>query len=385
MLAGAAAAVKYTGVVYVALPLGAWLVWRAIRGRASWRAVAAAVAGGAIVFGPWLVKNAIETGNPVYPLAYSVFGGVDLDDEWAARWHDAHAGKVPWSQPAAIPGDFAATFWSVAVATRFQSVLLLAFAPIGAVAAFRMPVGRGCIVVCVWIGLVYYGATHRIDRFWLPLLPAASVLVAAGLLALRRRLPSLARVAFWGATAFHLLMMWYLAPPQPLRMLAQQREEAKVGFLRALEGTEGGRVLLVGEAQVFEADADVIYATVFDRSPLHRYAAAGPNTNELANAEEICRRLRADDIVFIAVNWAEVLRYRLTYGTTDFDSYRTIEALQRAGVIGRPYPMSDPTPTAELTQDERRELAAIGFDLSEPGWVRWEFYQVDAGCRTGGP
>ena len=32
-------------------------------------------AGVAVMVGPWLVKNVVDTGNPVYPLAYRVFGG----------------------------------------------------------------------------------------------------------------------------------------------------------------------------------------------------------------------------------------------------------------------------------------------------------------------
>jgi hypothetical protein len=41
--------------------------------------------------GPWLVKNLMETGNPVYPLAYSLFGGADWDAATNIRWVRAHS------------------------------------------------------------------------------------------------------------------------------------------------------------------------------------------------------------------------------------------------------------------------------------------------------
>ena len=36
-------------------------------------------AGWAVVMTPWLAKNVIDTGNPVYPLGYRVFGGRHWD------------------------------------------------------------------------------------------------------------------------------------------------------------------------------------------------------------------------------------------------------------------------------------------------------------------
>ncbi len=77
--AGLAMTVKYNGVlVIVLLAAGVILLARPRR--------AAAALGAAIAFGllssvpllPWLAKNVIETGNPVFPLLNSVFGGRPL-------------------------------------------------------------------------------------------------------------------------------------------------------------------------------------------------------------------------------------------------------------------------------------------------------------------
>ena len=382
LLAGAASSVKYTGVVYVAVPLGLLLAVRAMRGRISWTTVAAAVAGGAVVLSPWLLKNLIETGNPVYPLAYSIFGGVDLDPEWAGRWKAAHAARVPWSQPASIPGDAARTLWQVVVSSTFQTALLLVLLPLGVWSQWRSPTGRLLAGQVAWIAAVYWLATHRIDRFWLPLLPAAAVLGGAAVASLRAWPSVLARrtatITVAGWTVFHLLMAWSISPAsQPLQPIAQQLAEVKKPFLQAVEtavqNTPDARVLLVGEAEVFEAVTPVVYATVFDRSRLQLFAADATG-DAVDDAAAIRKRLRAAGITHVAANWPEVIRYRLSYGTTDFDSQHTIAALQAAGVLGAARPLAEAVPLASRSVDEQRELVAIG--LGDPSWTPWVLWPV---------
>ncbi len=47
----------------------------------------------AIICAPWLIRNTINTGNPVYPLAYSIFGGLDWSSENAAFYASKAAEK----------------------------------------------------------------------------------------------------------------------------------------------------------------------------------------------------------------------------------------------------------------------------------------------------
>jgi hypothetical protein len=84
--------------------------WHLARERAPWSTWwrAALLFGGtaAVVAAPWYARNLAFTGNPVYPFAYGLFGGVGWD-EWRAAWY-ARAGsglgwdpvellKVPWT------------------------------------------------------------------------------------------------------------------------------------------------------------------------------------------------------------------------------------------------------------------------------------------------
>ena len=50
-------------------------------------------AGVAITTGPWLVKNVCFTGNPVYPLAYNLFGGRDWTPALNAKFVPVHSPK----------------------------------------------------------------------------------------------------------------------------------------------------------------------------------------------------------------------------------------------------------------------------------------------------
>ena len=73
---------------------------------------------------PWLAKNALDTGNPVYPLAYNVFGGRYWDAELDAKWSQAH-GPRPVSMPALV-----ASALDVAGRSDWQSPLYVALAPL---------------------------------------------------------------------------------------------------------------------------------------------------------------------------------------------------------------------------------------------------------------
>ena len=379
VLAGAACAVKYPGVVYVAIPLIALVGWQAIRRRASWLTVATALGGIGLVFGPWLLKNAIETGNPVYPLASSIFGGVGLDADWVERWGDAHAAKVPWSRPWLIPGDLVASLWQVLVGSGKQSPLVATGLVAGLAAVRGDRAVRWAAAHVAVIFAVYWVATHRIDRFWLPLLPAASLVAAVGfdrMLAAAGWVRGAAAALVMTGLAWSVLMLLAITPDRPLRPFSKQHAEAVPPLIALLNDTApDSRVLLVGEAQVFDATFDPVYATVFDRSPLEQIAT---ENGRFASPDTICERLRKRGIELIAANWQEVLRYRLTYRTTDVDSQHTIDRLLGAGIL-EPVPIPPERsllPTDSLDENERRELAAIGVDITGPAWQRLAVYRV---------
>lgn len=85
VMAGGAIGTKY---LMIPLGLGVALYFAVLlllsRGRSALRPLLQAVGVASLLAAPWLVRNTMTTGNPVYPLAWSVFGGDD--------WSESNAG-----------------------------------------------------------------------------------------------------------------------------------------------------------------------------------------------------------------------------------------------------------------------------------------------------
>ena len=91
MLLGFAGGCKYTALPMIVAPLLLVEISRAWR-RRQWSVPLCLLAGFFLTMGPWLVKNLVMTGNPVFPLARAVFPerpGV-WDDAGAAQWVVGH-------------------------------------------------------------------------------------------------------------------------------------------------------------------------------------------------------------------------------------------------------------------------------------------------------
>jgi hypothetical protein len=100
----------------------------------------------------------------------------------------------------------------------------------------------------------------------------------------------------------------------------------------------GAKVLMVGEAEVFDARFALLYNTVFDESvfeELTASASAGA-AGSVAAAEEVRERLRGAGVTHVLVNWREVLRYRLpgSYGYAEYVQPERFEELREGGVLG---------------------------------------------------
>ena len=317
LLAGAAFACKYPALLLIALPAGvAVFIASPVR---RWGKVAAFACGFACVAMPWLLKNLIETGNPVFPLLWDLLGGTGWDAATNARWAAAHA-PPDWS-PARWPHWFGQPLGL----DLYHTSLAVAFAPLAALARPRRAAWLAaalCGLVAVW-----YVATHRIDRFWVPLLPAGCVLAGAGLRWATRRDERPVRVAAWtaagGGVAFNLALcvggvaneVPFAADPEAA---AAWVEEHSAPFVAALNERFGpdDTVILVGEAQVFGAEFAPIYATVWNAPPL-------------ADPDEPL----PPGVAAVAVNWREIARYRDSYG---FDSRvvpRFLDARVRRGEL----------------------------------------------------
>nr|MDQ3331432.1 hypothetical protein [Planctomycetota bacterium] len=307
-----------------------------------------------LAVGPWLVKNAVETRNPVYPLLWSIFDGRDWDAELNVKWKAAH------SPPHHEPISFFQEVVTIAVSNDWQSLLVFSLVPLAFVGSHR----RSAAAVCAYLAFLYAAwwiLTHRIDRFWVPLLPVTCVLAGAGA-AWAENLPdrlanpadgaAFRRLWRYGAGGVALLAILFnlgfvttplAGNPHYLADLDAVAKTVATPNLAVLNDRlpAGSKVLLVGEAEIFDARFPVVYNTVFDRNIFVAWTAE-PQTSQppenwpLRPTEEIRRTLAEHGITHIFVNWREILRYRTTYGFTAFVTPEKFAALRSAGLLGEP-------------------------------------------------
>lgn len=361
LLAGSGMACKYTGLLQVVVPMGLATVIAAVMTttepsnplRAALKTALAFALGLAVTIGPWLAKNVAETGNPVYPLAYSFLGGRGWSPELNAKFVPAHSAKSYRMR------DLGQNVLDVVADNDWSSPLLYALAPL----ALLVPHGRR-ITLALWLLVVYlffawWGFTHRIDRFWVPMIPVAALLAGIG--------ATWSTTAAWRWTcgAVIALALWFnlgligggMDPATGivwsdlsgynafLSDLSTARENAGYPYLAYMNHRlpKGAKVLCVGDGAIFDAQFPVVYNTVFNRSIFRDwFAADAPGTPKrnvpLKPAAEIRSKLHAEGITNVYVNWEWIRRYREpgNYGYTDFVTPARFERLLTEGVLGAP-------------------------------------------------
>jgi len=272
LFAGLACGCKYTAILLVALPLGIGFVMTCVARAASTRAAVSArprapavedrqssprkagprgarpcalfalhavalyCLGSLVTFAPWLARNAVFCGNPIFPLATKWLGyrPGTWDESSAERWERGHrppedsrslAGrtKAIWHEVIAEPRT-GIVLWLLAPAAllpfprrRFQAPVPAVSAVSGATraktpthsarragahgpseetfaletAAMPRCSARWPLAAIVILQLVLWaGLTHLVGRFAVPILPPLILLAAAGLDTMRRRNPA---------------------------------------------------------------------------------------------------------------------------------------------------------------------------------------------------
>lgn len=377
LLAGSAMSCKYPALVSVVVPLGlsvCALAWTQ-RGqlRRSWTLPLAFACGVLLTIGPWLLKNAAETGNPVYPLAYDVFGGRDWDTALNARWTRAH--QADSFSPSSL-FDMAV---DVAVRNDWVNPLLFSLAPLALFAA----ASRGRVAwIWLYIGWLFLSCwlfTHRIDRFWVPMLPVVALLAGGGAAWWWSSTAAPARALGAGVlvavSLFNLASVTrtglggnndYLRDLDEAAAFAARLTAPELAYLHD-RLPSGSKVLSVGDAAVFEARFPIVYNTVFDQSILEKWTAARPGEaageDGLRDAASIRETFRVQGITHIYVSWREILRYRSpgNYGYSDFVTPERFVDLQRLGILGPAWPIPEAvTDVDDLDPGRRAALETWG-------------------------
>ncbi len=384
--AGEAAAIKYPGLVYAVFPAVLWVVVLCLssdRPR-KWRSLACCSVGVILGVGvtclPWYAKNVVLTGNPVYPLAQSVFGGRNLDAKRAKQWSEAH--RVPVSSPSASPYSPTAAIESakqVFVKSEFLQPVLPIFMLCGLIgwwSASRPGSVRRAdstrssaetskwignfpwvpiwLAISLWIFAVWWLTTHRIDRFWLPVVSLWCVLAGLGVAWTAQRVShTLATVLVLFGLAYGCIVNSspalgdnrYLVTLDALRQ--DVGDEESVGRIsratgwcnRNLAGAPA-KLLMIGEARAFDFRLPVVYSTCFDTSPAETWLRGVPTAGQR-------QRLEENHVTHILVNWSELARYRSegNYGFSDWPTQNDFQAFVESGLLMRVADELDPAIT----------------------------------------
>jgi len=394
-LGGAAAGTKYPALVFLAVPALGWVGWRAWqtdgpnrRFRNAARKVGTFMLAVFLGGGLWYMKNACLAGNPVYPLCYSLLGGKAWDAQKEAQWNRVH---LPRDFSAArLAEDLARLAWqSEWIGPLVVPLAVLAFLHrsqpcrngSSSRKAAQFKAAQFCWVLLSylawWITMWWLG-THRIDRFWLPALPMAALWAGLGFCWSESRLWRWCRT---GLLAVGLLYGFLLAGGVPAaggyNRYFWTLDRLRVDPLRVdpwhlwLNQTwqeqrrPKGYVLLVGDAQPFDLEMPVLYATCFNTSPLEELLweadartgqppAFSPDQGDSRNvfcpggermypvgwlgqafAQRLKELLAERDIRYIYVHWGEIGRYRSpgNYGFTPLVQPELFDAWVRWGVL----------------------------------------------------
>jgi hypothetical protein len=261
------------------------------------------------------------------------------------QWEHAHGPHSPtWK-----------AFWSslvdVAGRSDWQSPLYVAFAPL----ALLWPGSRKLVLAlggyAVYLFLTWWLLTHRLDRFWLPMLPCLAILAGVGADWTTDRAWGILRALILAfalvcnlidcSTALTGLNEW-------TGSLAHLRKDIPRRLNRPLAAIDRmlppeAKILLVGQAAVFHVDHQVLYNTVFNPEIIEQLASG-------QTPEAFHRILKERGITHIYVDWKEIKRHRdpAGYGFTDFVTRERFAEWVAAGVLDRP-----------MLVDSEQELYAV--------------------------
>lgn len=365
-LAGAAASCKYTGVVFVVLPLAILVAFlfsvypqrNAVKGTCY----AVAFLGIATLScGLWYGKNWVLAGNPTYPLLSSIFAGKTRTPEKDARWAQAH--KPPAYTWKSLSESTRHVLWE----SDFHDPLTVPLAAIGIAGTAVVMLNRrrlgertsrgshlpllAAISLLLFFIVVWWLCTHRLDRFLVPAIPLAALLAGVGVEYARN---NPLRYVVAGLMVFglsHNLLMdaspivgdnrWFvslerLREDEPKNELQFSRVKSAHQWLNESVQPEEA-VLCVADAAVFDLEMPVLYSTCFDDCLL-------VNWTEGKSASERKEEFRSRKVACVYFDPHEYERY-MSKGNYGFDprfSPKLLDELVEQGILKPPLPNAPP-------------------------------------------
>ncbi|MFQ5463137.1 MAG: ArnT family glycosyltransferase [Phycisphaerae bacterium] len=311
VICGFACGCKYPAVLLMAIPL-ATACLLLDRGTAMQRlqsgALFALAAG--VAFSPWIIKNTVATGNPVFPLADSLFHArpAGWDDASAARWQRGHEPAPNQRAPAAR----LKAAWDHIVADHYQRFgpILLILGVLGLAGRPRDTTDRVLLGLLLFQWIAWSTLTHLYARFAIIVLVPLALLAGRSVLSAgRARLAMIGTLLTAGASWNLYFAYPLMRDERPLGWPASALYEGRLPefeYLGVVNNAlpDDAKILMLGDARAFYIDRRVDYHVVFNRNPFAEAirAARGP--------EDVAAWLHERNYTHVLVHWGEINRLR---------------------------------------------------------------------------
>jgi hypothetical protein len=337
--AGAAVATKWTAVAVVLFPLIALLAFRR-----KFRLLPYFVLLVTAVVAPWLVKNWLLSGNPVYPLLYQWFP----HPYWSTAQATLFSAKHYATFGGGTFGQFFSLLWNYSFLEAGAVPLLLMTAPLILLVSRPEPAVKRAGWLVVGSYTSWFCFTFRPWRFLFPTFGMAAVM---GALAMEKFGHEVV-VRYTLRFAVGIVMLMSLAslalndlvdtenpervPPEmdflqyDLGQFTRDEFIARMGkgvlepIIWMNENLpSGAKVLYVGEGRVYHTKYPVLWSTAFDQQPLTAMS------NEAKTPEELLAALRAKGVTDVYMNFAEADRLRRSYDYMEDANWNLIQNMLR--------------------------------------------------------
>ena len=322
LFAGAVFAIKYPGVMVTAL-MGAALFLSAvnrIKDRAVFLSLVIYGLMAGVMVSPWLVRNYVWTGNPVYPILSSVFESRNINAEKMKNEKNATKASKPASLKELVAYPWTQTMKEMSN-FNFVGPMMLGLLPVLLLLPFKAPDVRVFFLIVMGYFVMELQVLGQF-RYIMPGFLLLGVLMAGGLSSVSKIIP-VGGIFLKTAVIFIALYqaVWIVGSaqgrylPVPLLLGKQPRADYSATMHNGLnlwpwnameedlkKLPEPCRVYILGNEQVFGFPKRFWYSSVHDWVPLVLWS------NESRDAEELYAKMKSQGFTHILMNIPETMR-----------------------------------------------------------------------------
>ncbi len=259
-----------------------------------------------LAFSPWLIRNGVNTGNPIFPMWNNLIAPTYWSEAMYARFRYAHAPD---------DGNIFRQIVNTFLISPHTSWIHLFLLPFAFIYLFRkMPMWF--IAIIIWLSL-WLGFTHRIDRFiygiWVILCFPMGIFILLAIENFSQKVIKFGAIIFILATIYQHSSLTisgcydhFLGLVSSEKILAQHHPcYPAEKFLE--ESQIQDTILVIGEARTFYLDQPLITNTVFDYNHFEILL------NKIPEVSQISEYLKSRNIFYLYFHWDEIDRLQKTY------------------------------------------------------------------------